>query len=321
MSNNKIAVVVPCYRTTEQVLDVLKQIPSIVNTIYCVDDACPDNTGKLIEKECKDKRVKVLYNDVNLGVGGAMVSGYKQALSDNQDIIIKIDADNQMDPSLIPVFVKPIVNGQADYTKGNRFYNIESVEGMPIIRVIGNAILSFLSKLSTGYWGLFDPNNGYTAIHAKVLKLIPLDKLSKRYFFESDMLFRLNTLRALVMDIPMKANYGNEKSNLSIKHSIFEFSFKHVRNFFKRIFYNYYLRDFSVASIEWLLGPLLLIYGVIFGLDKWAYSVITGMHATAGQVMNAALPTIIGLQLFLSALNYDMENKPSIALHTLFSED
>jgi len=317
----KIAVVIPCYKASEQVLSVLADVPKMVNAIYCIDDVCPDNTGKLIQESNKDKRVQVLFNDSNQGVGGAVMHGYKQALADGMEIIVKIDADGQMNPKLIPTFIQPILDGDADYTKGNRFYSVESLTGMPKLRIFGNTALSFFSKLSTGYWNLFDSTNGFTAIHGKVLKLLPLDKISKRYFFESDMLFRLNTLRAVVKDIPMNAVYAQEKSNLSAFSSVFEFSYKHIRNFFKRIFYNYYLRDFSIASVEWLLGPLLLIYGVAFGIDKWAYSVVTGLHATAGQVMNAALPTIIGLQLFLSALNFDIANSPRNVLHPLLPDD
>ena len=297
-------------------MSVLAEMPPMVSKVYCVDDACPENTGQLIQDQCQDDRVSVLFSTENQGVGGAVIKGYQAALADGQDIVVKLDADGQMKPSLVPYLVQPIIDNKADYTKGNRFYRIESLSNMPTIRIIGNGGLSFISKLSTGYWSLFDPNNGFTAIQAKVLRLIPLEKISRRFFFESDMLFRLNTLRAVVMDIPMNAVYGNEKSNLSSFSSLFEFSFSHIRNFFKRLFYNYYLRGFSVASIEWVLGPLLLIYGIAFGLDKWAYSVVTGLHATAGQVMNAALPTIIGLQLFLSALGHDISNQPDSVLHT-----
>ena len=317
----KIAVIIPCYKASEHVLDVIDKVPTLVEDIYCIDDACPEYTGKLIQEQCNDSRVTVIFNEKNLGVGGAVLIGYKAVLDAGHDIAIKIDADAQMNPSLIPLFIHPIINGEADYTKGNRFYNIESLSTMPKVRILGNAALSFFSKLSTGYWSLFDPNNGFTAIHSKVLKLIPLKKVSQRFFFESDMLFRLNTLRAVIKDIPMQAIYADEKSNLSNFFSVFEFSYRHINNFFKRIFYNYFLRDFSIASLEWLLGPLLLFYGIIFGIDKWAYSAMTGLHATAGQVMNAALPTIIGLQLFLSALNYDMANSPKVVLHKTLPED
>lgn len=188
-----------------------------------------------------------------------------------------------------------------------------------MIRLVGNAILSFMSKFSTGYWQIFDPNNGYTAINVRVLRLLPLDKISSNYFFESDMLFRLNTVRAVVIDMPMDAEYGEEISNLSIKRNVLIFLFKHIKNFFKRIGYNYFIRDFSVASLEWILGPILLAFGVVFGGYKWIYSINQGIVATAGTVMLAALTVLVGLQLLLSALHFDIENVPDIPLSELLN--
>ncbi len=309
--------VIPCFRAKDQVLDVLKRIPAEVSEIICVDDACPENTGRHIEDQCKDLRVSVIYHQQNKGVGGAMVSGYRLALENNATCIVKIDADGQMDPAIISRFLNPIVRGEADYTKGNRFYNLENLSSMPTIRVLGNAALSFMSKFSTGYWRIFDPNNGYTAIHADILRHLPLQKISSGYFFETDMLFRLNTLRAVVIDIPMQSKYENEGSSLSILRSVNEFGLKHLMNFFKRIIYNYFLRDFHLASLEWILGPSLLAYGLVFGVIKWNESIALGTSATAGTVMLAALPIIIGLQLLLSALNFDVDNRPVIPLQRL----
>ena len=312
-----IIVVIPCFKAKQQVLNVLANIPAVVSEIICVDDACPEGTGKYIEEQCRDSRISVIYHAKNLGVGGAMVSGYRAALEKNAGYVVKIDADGQMDPEIISRFLNPLIRGEADYAKGNRFYKLENLATMPAIRVIGNAALSFMSKFSTGYWRIFDPNNGYTAIHADILKLIPLAKISHGYFFESDMLFRLNTLRAVVIDIPMQSRYENEGSSLSIFKSVNEFALKHLLNFAKRIIYNYFLRDFHLASLEWLLGPALLIYGIVFGLVKWNESIAMGTSATAGTVMLAALPVIVGLQLLLSALNFDIDNRPSIPLHRL----
>src|SRR5690606_32001950 len=150
-----------------------------------------------------DPRVRVIRHASNLGVGGAVITGYQAAIADGMDILVKLDGDGQMDASLIPDFIEPIINGEADYTKGNRFFDLEELRSMPRIRLIGNAVLSFMTKFSSGYWNLFDPTNGFTALHADVARYLPLSKISKRYFFESDMLFRLNTLRAVVHDIPM----------------------------------------------------------------------------------------------------------------------
>ncbi len=317
----KIAVVIPCYQGRSSVVEVINQIPDSVAAIYCVDDACTENSGEWIRQQCHDDRVRVIEHEKNLGVGGATLTGYRAALKDRMDIVIKLDCDGQMNPKLIPYFVQPLIQGQADYTKGNRFFRLEDLRNMPKVRLLGNAVLSFMCKLSSGYWQLFDPNNGYTAIEADVLRQLPLDKIHNGYFFESDMLFRLNTLRAVVLDVPITSVYKNEISNINLFREIFVFGFNHAANFSKRIFYNYFLRDFSVASIEWILGPLLILGGLLFGLDKWVESASLGVSATAGTVMLAALPIIIGIQLLLSALNYDIQNTPKIVLHKLLNVD
>ena len=212
----KVAVVIPSYRVKAHVLKVIARLGPEVTQIYVVDDACPDGSGEFVERNCRDTRVKVLRHAENQGVGGAVKTGYRQALCDGADVVVKVDGDGQMDPQLIPHFIKPILDDKADYTKGNRFYNLEQIGRMPGLRLFGNALLSLAAKLSTGYWNVFDVTNGYTAVHTKVLRRLPLDKISNRYFFETDMLFRLNTIRAVTVDIPMDAVYGDESSNLKI---------------------------------------------------------------------------------------------------------
>ncbi|AOU96447.1 glycosyl transferase [Achromobacter ruhlandii] len=207
----------------------------------------------------------VLRNEVNRGVGGAVMAGYRAAIDAGHDILVKVDGDGQMDPRLIPDFIAPIVLGNADYTKGNRFFDLETLRAMPGKRLFGNAVLSFMTKFSSGYWDLFDPTNGYTAIHARVAEHLPFDKISERYFFETDILFRLNLIGAVVVDVPMDAHYADEVSNLKISKIVGEFSLKHIRNSLKRIFYNYYLRGFSIASLELPLGILLFTFGVVYG--------------------------------------------------------
>jgi len=310
-----VAVVIPCYRVTDKVLDVIGDVPPEVARIYCVDDGCPDGSGKLIEEQCDDDRVSVLRHARNQGVGAAMVTGYRQALADDAQVVVKVDGDGQMDPTLINRFVAPITAGEADYTKGNRFFSPGSLAGMPPVRLFGNAALSFLSKFSTGYWTTFDPNNGYTAIHASVLRALPLERLAKGYFFEADMLFRLSTVRAVVQDIPMRSVYRDETSDLRVLREILPFMWRHTVNFCKRIVYSYFLRDFHLASIEWLIGPALLLFGVLFGANEWLESARSGVPATAGQVMISALPVIIGIQMLLSAINFDIQNVPRRPIH------
>jgi dolichol-phosphate mannosyltransferase len=305
-----IAVVIPCYKVKKHILNVISNIKFDIKLIYVIDDGCPENTSEFVIKNCIDPRLKVIKHEKNLGVGGAVMTGYTAAINDGADIIIKIDGDDQMDPHLAMDFAKPIINGEADYTKGNRFYNLEEIGVMPISRIFGNAILSLMAKLSTGYWNIFDTTNGYTAIHASVVRQLPFHKISRTYFFESDMLFRLNTLRAVVIDIPMSAKYGDEVSNLRINKIIIEFLWKHMCNFFKRIFYNYYLRDVSLASIELPLGIILLIFGVSFGLYNWYFNAKLGTPTAGGTVMMAELSILMGIQFLLSFTGYDISSIP-----------
>ena len=310
----RISVVIPSYKVKKHILDVIQRIGPEVCQIYVVDDACPEKSGKWVEEKSLDKRVKVIYHSENLGVGGAVKTGYMHSIEDAMDVAIKIDGDGQMAPELIQAFIEPIIQGKADYTKGNRFFDLENIQRMPKVRIFGNAILSFLSKFSSGYWQTFDPTNGFTAIHTSALQHLPLKKISNRYFFESDMLFRLNLIQAKVVDIPMDAHYADETSGLQIKKILGEFIAKHSSNFVKRIFYNYFLRNFSIASIELITSIALILFGMVYGAINWLISAKTGITSTAGTVMLSAMPIIIGIQLQLSFLSYDIQSTPGEAV-------
>ena len=305
-----IGVVVPCYDEGAAVLELLEKIGAEVDHIYIVDDACPQHTGDRVEEGSSDRRVTVLRHADNQGVGAAMITGYRAALQDGCDIVVKIDGDGQMDPALIPRFIRPILEKRADYTKGNRFYSIEMLQEMPGVRLQGNIILSFLTKMSSGYWRIFDPTNGYTAIHARVLKSLPLDKIARDYFFESDMLFRLGLLRAKVLDIPMSSIYRDEASSLRVFRVVPVFLMSHLRNFTKRVIYSYFLRDFQMVSVGIVLGIPMILFGVIFGIWKWSAGSVEGVLASPGTVMLASLPILIGSELLLLAIGQDINNQP-----------
>lgn len=314
----RIAVAIPCFKVTRHILGVIAAIGPEVEIIYAVDDACPDGSGAYIEKHNTDPRVRVLYHQLNIGVGGAVVTAYKAAIADRMDIVVKIDGDGQMNPSLLPHFVRPLLRGEADYTKGNRFFRPESVQGMPVLRLIGNAVLSFIAKFSCGYWNVMDPTNGYTAARTCILAELPLDKLEQRYFFETDMLFRLNTLRAVVKDIPMDSVYADEKSNLKIGVILPEFIGKHASRLWRRYVYSYLVRDFNVGSLYSICGGVLIAIGSSFGAKHWMDSAISHSPATSGTVMLAALPVLIGVQCLIAFLHYDVSNIPSEPLsHSL----
>ena len=313
----RVAVVIPCYRVTKHVGGVIAAMPSCVDAIYCVDDHCPDGSGDFIATTVHDPRVRVIRHEVNQGVGGAVMTGYRAAIADGFFVIVKVDGDGQMDPALLPRFVAPILDGAADYTKGNRFWDLRHIQRMPLLRRVGNLGLSFMAKLSSGYWDIFDPTNGYTAIHARIAEKLPFESISHRYFFETDMLFRLNVLRARVVDIPMDAKYGDEVSNLKVSKVLFEFSAKHLRNTFKRVAYNYFLRDLSIASIELVAGLSLLGFAFGFGGYHWAQSLASDVATPVGTIMIATVSAISGLQFLLAFVGFDIANVPRSALHPL----
>ena len=314
-TNYEVCVVIPAYRAEKEILSVLEQIPKIVTRIIVVDDGCPNGTGKLVQGKAKDKRVEVIFNQENLGVGGAMVAGYKKALEQSHQIIVKLDADGQMDPSRIPQLIGPIIRGRADYSKGNRFDSIEDLEQMPKVRIFGNAALSIMSKASSGYWQITDPTNGFTAIHRKVLDRIHLGKLRKGWFFESDMLFRLSIIKAVVVDVPMPARYGSEESNMNIRKVIFEFLNRYGINQIKRVFYLYYLREWSAGSFELPAAIFLSLIGMISAILLILNRPLLSESDLFIQVITSSVSLLMGLQLALSFISRDIQAEPKSPRH------
>lgn len=306
----KIHVVIPAYKVESQILALLPRIGKTVSKIWVVDDACPNGSGQLVAEKSKDERVRVLFHEENKGVGGAVITGYLAAIEAGAEIVVKIDGDGQMHPEDLPELVAPILAGRADYSKGNRFDSIEGLRVMPKIRILGNAGLSLISKLSSGYWSVNDPTNGYTAAHVKSLNRVGLHKLSNRYFFESDLLYRLNLVGAVVEDVPLPARYGDEKSNLKVGKVLFEFPYRHFKNYWKRIAYRFFLREWSVGSVELVAGLALTIYGLFFGLSSFFAAVSRDEATSAGQVTIASLAVILGFQLLLSFVSYDIQTEP-----------
>ena len=302
--------VIPCYKVGDHILNVLTKAPAWVEGIVCVDDACPDGSGDLIEASVTDPRVFVLRLAINQGVGGATLAGYAEAVRRGARVLVKVDGDDQMDLGYMAHLVAPILLGEADYAKGNRFTLLTHLTAMPTVRVLGNALLSFAAKLSTGYWNIFDPTNGYTALEAKVARLILERRIAQRFFFETDLLYHLGVLRAVVRDVPMPAKYEDETSRLRIGRIALSFPIKYLRAMVKRLFYSYFLRDFNAATVQFVLALLIGTAGVAFGVDKWMESNATGVPATSGAVMLAALPVMVAVQLLLAALQYDLQNVP-----------
>jgi glycosyltransferase involved in cell wall biosynthesis len=314
----KLAVVIPCYNVRDHILGVLAGIGPEVEAIYVVDDACPQRSGDFVEAESRDPRVRVFRHESNQGVGGAMAHGYRVALQDGATIVVKMDGDGQMDASLMPRLIEPLLRAQADYSKGNRMAGLFRARAasrpMPLTRLLGNGLLSFAHKAASGYWNIADPANGYTAIHRAALENLPLENLERGYFFENDMLFQLNLIEAVVRDVPMPAIYGVEKSNLRIGKVLWQFPPRLVLRCARRVATKYFVHDFNVGSLEMLCGTFLLTCGALWSLYHWIWGVAQSHINTPGTVMLGALPIIMGFQLLLSALSYDVQNVPRTPL-------
>ena len=306
-----ITVVIPCYNVSRHIESVIKNLPQEVDWIIAVNDVSQDDTGNVLVKLKENyKKLIVIEHATNQGVGGAMITGYKRSLELDSDITIKIDGDDQMDSSNIPMLIKPLIEGKADYTKGNRFRDFKALKQMPAIRRMGNLGLSFLIKAASGYWNIFDPNNGFIAINKDTLRSLNFEKIYKRYFFESSMLIELYYSNAVITEIPMKARYGDEKSSLSVTRTLFGFPPKLLKAFIRRIILKYFLFDFNIASVYILFGVPFFIFGVIYGILNFIKYASSHVGAPTGTVVIPTLLIILGFQLLLAAVSYDILNYP-----------
>jgi dolichol-phosphate mannosyltransferase len=307
-------VIIPAYRAAQSILPVIAAIGSEIDLIVVVDDGCPEGTGPQVSARCKDARVVVLMHADNQGVGGAFMTGMRYALAKGADIIVKLDADGQMDPKQIPALIHAIENGSADYVKGDRFFFLTNAVSMPKLRLLGNLALSFMAKVSSGYWTVMDPTNGFFAIHARVAELLDDRRIAKRFFFETDLLHHLGLLRAKVVEFPMRAKYEGESSNLKISRVLLPFLSGHARNTMRRILYRYFFRDVSLASLQLVAGTGLTAFGMVFGLYHWI-AAPAGEFVPTGTIMIAAITLLIGFQLLMGFLNYDISAAPREAVH------
>ena len=299
-------VVLPAYNEARTLPAVVARIPAWVSGIIVVDDASSDDTLH-VAQGLADQRVTVLHHDDNRGVGGAMVSGYRTALHAGYDIVVKMDADGQMDAAELPALVRPIQLGLAEYTKGNRFRSTGRPKCMPRLRWFGSVALSFLTKVASGYWHVFDPQCGFTAIAAPTLRRLKLDGISRDYFFENDMLIRLNVIDARVVDVSTTALYGEQSSTLRVGHVTWTFPVRLLRRFAWRFIKRHVVNDFGLIAMLAFVGAVFLLFGVVFGAYRWVESAVSGHVATAGTVMIAVVPLILGAQMLLQALALEVQ--------------
>jgi len=308
---HKIAAVIPAYRVEGQIDAVLRELPAYLKHVIVVDDASTDRTAERVAAAGKrDRRLVLLRHERNQGVGGAMITGFRKARDLGAEIVVKIDGDGQMDIGYLPALLAPLVQGKADFTKGNRFRDFAALRRMPFIRRIGNMGLGFLAKAATGYWNLFDPTNGFVAIRGETLAQLPLDQIDHGYYFEISLLANLYLLGAVVQDVPMPARYRDEVSNLAVERVLLEFPIKLFGTFLRRIVLKNFLYDFSMVSIYVLVGLPLLLFGLVYGSVKWVQYWRLGTPAPTGTVILPTLAVLVGIQLLLSAVESDLRSVP-----------
>ena len=303
-----VAVVVPAYNEEKLIGKVLKTMPAFVDHVVVVDDASSDRTGETVkELQKEDSRVIYLRLKRNEGVGGAIVTGYKWARDHEVDISAVMAGDAQMDPRDLPRLLDPLIKGEVDYSKGNRLFTGKAWRIIPKARYFGNAILSFLTKIASGYWHVADSQSGYTAVALRVLKTLDLDGIYKRYGMPNDLLVKLNVFQFKVRDIPINPIYGvGEKSYMKIYKIIFTLSFLLVKLFFWRLKEKYIIRDFHPLVLFYLLGFLLTPIGILFGGYLLFYRFFVGTVAPTSALF-AAFFAISGLQSLFFAMWFDMD--------------
>ena len=302
-----ITAVVPAYRASSTILELVRELAKFVDQIVVVDDACPEGTSEVLKANNNQKLI-VVERVENGGVGAATKDAIKIALENGAGIIVKVDADLQMPLEMIPELIQPLLDGSADFSKGNRFDSPEDLEHMPKKRLIGNAGLSLISKFTTGYWSVSDPTNGFFAMTSKLAKKLVWEKISNDYFFESDLLFRLRLANARINQMQMKALYNGAKSSLRPMKIMFPFLYRHNKNLFKRIIYMYYVRELNLGSFYYPLALVFLILGTLAGGQALQQASV-GPVGT-GTVVLSSLGLILGSQFLLQFLSVDMNSEP-----------
>jgi dolichol-phosphate mannosyltransferase len=301
-----VVAVVPTYRARATIGSVVNRALEVVDRVVVVDDACPDDSGTLVEGI--DPRVTVVRRRSNGGVGAATKTGIAHAIDLGATFIVKIDSDDQMDPSYVPQMVAVLArHNEIDLVKGNRFADSATVRTMPTARLIGNAGLTFLVKFSTGYWTLVDPTNGFIALRADTLRRADLERLADRYFFEIDLLCLLGLRRRVVAELEMPAIYGGEHSSLSVGHVLLSFPLRLLGRFLRRVLVNYLIVEINLGTLCGAIGIPLLTIGTAFGSAEWAHSLASGVPRPTGTIVLALLLFIVGFQLSLQALFYDVQ--------------
>lgn len=303
-------VLIPAYQAESSIQEVVRGFASKAHRVIVVDDASRDATAARVQELGLDN-VSVVRHPVNRGVGGAVKTGIREALKGGAHVVVKADADGQMSPLDLDALLEPILTAQADASKGNRWYDRRALLSMPRLRRWGNLGLSFMLRLASGNFQVFDPTNGYVAWRADLLKRLDLESLPERFTFESAMLIEIGMLKGLVRDVPIAARYGGESSHLKVSRALIAFPPFLLRATLRRFWRMYFVTDFNAVSLLVLVGFFLNAFAAIFGGHSWWESIRTGVPATAGTVILAALPLMFGFNCWLQALVLDIGFSPS----------
>jgi glycosyltransferase involved in cell wall biosynthesis len=310
-TEHKIGVVIPYYNAAKHIEKVVEKLPKYIDSIIIVDDCGKESLPEsLVSQTALVDRIVIVKNKKNSGVGGATKNGFKKAIELGLDYVIKVDADDQMDSSFIPDLLRPLIENEAEYAKGNRFKDFKALRQMPFTRKVGNLGLSFLIKAASGYWNNFDPTNGFFAIKVDVLKKLDFTNIHRDYYFESSLIAELYFQEARIKDVPMPANYGDEKSSMQVWKIPFIFIPKLAKTFIKRIFKSYFIYDFNIASVYLLFGFPMFLFGLIYGIYNWVHYASIGEFTPTGTIMLITVSLILGFQLLLQAIQFDILKAP-----------
>jgi glycosyltransferase involved in cell wall biosynthesis len=305
-----VAVVVPAYNEDALIGSTVEGIPAFVDRIIVVDDGSKDGTAARAQNA--DKRVEVISHEKNQGVGAAIVTGYKRAIANGVDVTAVMAADGQMDPDDLETLVRAVALGETDYAKANRLFTGQAWQLIPRTRYLGNAALSFLTKIASGYWHVADSQSGYTAVNLETLKLLDLDRVYRRYGFPNDLLVHLNVFNRRVRDYPSRPIYGvGERSGIRLRHVVPKISWLLLKGFFWRMGQKYVIRDFHPLILFYTLGGLLFGFGIALGIAEVVLRFL-GNPITSATIVLVALLVISGLQLLLFAMWFDMESNKDL---------
>lgn len=301
-----IGVVVPAYNEEVLIQETIDGIPSYVDKIYVINDGSADRTGEIID-QMTDPRIVPIHHEINKGVGASIIDGYKRALDDEMDLVAVMAGDNQMDPAQLPRLIIPIIEGKADYTKGNRLLSKEMRKGMSLWRSFGNGILTLITKIGSGYWHISDPQNGYTVISKDALEELDLDSIYTYYGYCNDLLIKLNVHSLRTIDVSIPARYGREKSTIKYGTYMRKVAPMIFRGFLWRLKMKYVVLDFHPLVFFYLLSMLLIPIGFFFGLWIVLQRLVFFEAISANYPLLDVFISLIGIQLLLFAMFFDME--------------